>query len=468
MTSLKNPILTAAEGGKVLMVAYYFPPLAGSGVFRSIKFAKYLPLFNWHPTVVSTDAPPFFWNYLDESQIAEIPKDVEVFRVHDKFKEEMQTGYNNQRLNEILNFSFSVIRDNPEAANLFVELSKIQQGLGALLRFPCMALSWACDTFNFIDSNIDINKFDAVYTTSGPYSAHIIGYLLSKKYNIPWIADWRDQWLDNHVEHHDENNPIDKLVKAFETAFLHQANCSITATEYAVPMYIEHFNLPKEKIVCITNGYDEADFKEFPMIMKKNEKFTINYSGLLYKECIGIFMSFLHCIKNLISDKLINQDDIKLRLVGKSLNHDSMLIAKQFNLESILLQTGYVSHREAIISNVTANLLLLLIGDEEKDKRVYAGKFFDYLRSGRPILAIAPQGGVVDKVLKENGHGKALSSKQTKKMQKMILDEYLKWKNNEYIERIYSPKIKKFERKALTGKLANILENTKHIPPPLR
>ena len=445
------------KGGRVLMIAYYFPPLAGSGVFRSIKFAKYLPLFNWHPTVVSTDAPPFFWNYLDESQIAEIPKDVEVFRVHDKFKEEMQTGYNNQRLNEILNFSFSVIRDNPEAANLFVELSKIQQGLGALLRFPCMCLSWACDTFNFIDSNIDINKFDVIYTTSGPYSVHIIGYLLSKKYNIPWVADWRDQWSDNPEEHHDENNPIDKLVKAFETAFLHQANCSITVVEDAVPMYMKHFNLPKEKIVCITNGYDEADFKEFPMIMKKNEKFTINYSGLLYTKYRDI-TPVLRCIKNLISDKLINQDDIVLRLVGKSLDYDSIKLAKQFDLESILLQTGYVSHREAIISNVTANLLLLLIGEEEKHKRGYTGKFFDYLRSGHPILAIAPQGGVVDKALKENGHGKALLSTQTKKIQKMILDEYLKWKNNEYIERIYSPKIKKFERKVLTSQLVEIFE----------
>lgn len=38
---------------KSLFLAYYFPPIAGSGVYRSAKFAKYLPQFGWQPYVIS-------------------------------------------------------------------------------------------------------------------------------------------------------------------------------------------------------------------------------------------------------------------------------------------------------------------------------------------------------------------------------------------------------------------------------
>src|SRR5512143_3820632 len=53
----------AAEPTKrVLFLAYYFPPLGGGGVQRSLKFCKYLPQFGYTPRVVT--GPPsasFYW-----------------------------------------------------------------------------------------------------------------------------------------------------------------------------------------------------------------------------------------------------------------------------------------------------------------------------------------------------------------------------------------------------------------------
>ncbi len=39
---------------KVLIFSYYFPPKGLSGVQRTTKFVKYLPEFNWSPTVITT------------------------------------------------------------------------------------------------------------------------------------------------------------------------------------------------------------------------------------------------------------------------------------------------------------------------------------------------------------------------------------------------------------------------------
>ena len=63
------------------MAAYYFPPLGGSGVFRSIKFAKYLPQFHWWPTVISTDCPPLEMSWVDGSLVQEIPAGMQVIRI---------------------------------------------------------------------------------------------------------------------------------------------------------------------------------------------------------------------------------------------------------------------------------------------------------------------------------------------------------------------------------------------------
>ena len=38
------------------MVAYHFPPLAGSsGIQRTLRFVQHLPRFGWQPTVLTAD-----------------------------------------------------------------------------------------------------------------------------------------------------------------------------------------------------------------------------------------------------------------------------------------------------------------------------------------------------------------------------------------------------------------------------
>jgi hypothetical protein len=45
---------------KVLIIAFVYPPLGGSGVQRTLKFSKYLPEFGWQPYVVCSDDPDVF------------------------------------------------------------------------------------------------------------------------------------------------------------------------------------------------------------------------------------------------------------------------------------------------------------------------------------------------------------------------------------------------------------------------
>ena len=449
--------LKEQKGGRVLMAAYYFPPLSGSGVFRSIKFAKYLPQFGWEPTVISTDQPPNGWNFADASQLKEIPAGMQVVRIPDKISTGLETSMNVGRIKGLLNLLHGVLRFSPEAEQIFSQAVKSEEAIMQLLMFPCSALSWVYDVIQYIEKNMNPDEFQAIYTTSGPYSAHLIGFYLKQRYGIPWVADYRDPWTFNayNAADYDPSNVMDRLLYELEKVLLHQADCNLTIGSSFIPAYVEQFHLPQEKMVSITNGYDEDDFAALHVPQTRTDKFTINYSGLLYSQQRSI-APLLEAIQQLRDEKKLDLSKIRFRIIGK-FESGKMEVAGQYGLESIIDYKGYLSHQEALQANLDANLLLLLVGDEPKFKSVYTGKLFEYLRSGRPILALAPEGSVVDETLRESGHGEAYLSTQLSEIKAMILREYRKWEQGDIPELLHSPSIEQFERRALTEQLAGVL-----------
>ncbi len=63
---------------KVLMIAYDYPPLGDGGVFRTLKFTKYLPKFGFQPYVLTVKNPMHIIR--DPTLLREIPPEVKVFR----------------------------------------------------------------------------------------------------------------------------------------------------------------------------------------------------------------------------------------------------------------------------------------------------------------------------------------------------------------------------------------------------
>ena len=63
---------------KVLIITYYWPPSAGAGVQRWVKFAKYLPDFGWEPLIFTPENPDF--QVKDETLLKDISPDLEVIK----------------------------------------------------------------------------------------------------------------------------------------------------------------------------------------------------------------------------------------------------------------------------------------------------------------------------------------------------------------------------------------------------
>lgn len=73
-------LLKQTSRKKVLFCAYIFPPLGGAGVQRSLKFVKYLRDFGYEPIILTVGENDGKLP-LDETLLAEIPKDITVIRI---------------------------------------------------------------------------------------------------------------------------------------------------------------------------------------------------------------------------------------------------------------------------------------------------------------------------------------------------------------------------------------------------
>lgn len=443
---------TSNNKKRVLMIAYYYPPLSGSGVFRSLKFSKYLHCYGWDPMVISAQNPPKGWEFRDDTQVAEIPEDVQVIRIDDPVSCQKAVSIDCKHVLELQEFVF---KHEPHLYAFFKQqLARGKDGLLSLLQFPMHDAWWCGEVVHYLKEHVDLTQFDAVYTTSGPYSTHLIGFYLQKKYQLPWIADYRDQWTGNPASNLQQEPETYKRYFALEQLLLHHADLNITVVDELVPIYQKDFQLPKHKITSITNGYDEADFQYLNFSEQISPKFTITYSGLLYTEDRDVRPIF-KALAHLIQTKKIDREAIVFLYVGAG--QDLTALAKDYKLTDIIQTTGYVSHHQALQYNIDSNLLLLLVGDTARVKYVYTGKIFDYLRSGKPILAIAPDPSVVKETLDATGHGYVVQSPDMARIQEIILKEYTDWKNKSENTFLHHPLIEQFERKYLTGKLAQAL-----------
>ena len=63
---------------RVLVVTYFFPPVGGVGVQRTLKYVTYLPRWGWEPVVVAPRDPAF--PVRDPSLLATLAPGLEVHR----------------------------------------------------------------------------------------------------------------------------------------------------------------------------------------------------------------------------------------------------------------------------------------------------------------------------------------------------------------------------------------------------
>ncbi len=437
---------------RVLILAQIFPPMGGSGVQRTLKFTKYLREFNYEPIVITVGKT--FFNYLkDDCLIKEIPESLDVIRFDERLNFNTNQVTNLIDKYERLINNKEIISEYKDIINELIEKDNMEELTNTLL-IPDLSSFWAMDVLNEIDEVVDFNSIDIIYSTSGPYSDHIIGYFLKERFNKPWICDFRDEWSNNPYADFNKENIFYKIIRSMEINILNKCNKLITISDLAKENYISDLNVSEDKISVITNGYDENDFKNIKYNKEKNNKFKIIHNGILYM--IRTPETFLLAIKKLIDELKIDKDKIEIIFSYTEDKEKWTKYLKENNMESIVTFKEYMPHDESLNLSINSDMLLLIVGQGEKNKGVYTGKVFEYLRMGKPILALSPKGSVVEKLLEETKSGQNYDFENIAGISDYIYRIYTEWERKHENTYILNGNINKYERKELTRELVGV------------
>lgn len=439
----------------VLFIAYYFPPIAGSGVQRSVKFVKYLRDYGYEP-IVLTVGNMFNPNDVDRDMIKDIPDDIEIIRIDNDFL--LVEQLTRQQQQEILNLYYGVVQ-SPDWIEKYIKVvnEKVEEINHVLI--PDNFTYWVNEVLKKIETKVNLSNIDIIFTSGSPYSIYFLGYYIKQKYHIPWVMDDRDAWTVNsylvkQIWWSDGYMGTYDLEVELNRKMLAKIDWLTVIANQIKYDYIDKFSVDANKISVITNGYDEEDFKDVHQ-SANNKKFQICYNGWIYSDRNPVVV--LKAINDLIDCQRINQWEVEWifnGVVEPKMKEQLMLLDKY----NILKFNGYLEHIDSLKRASGANILVLFGGIGEGSKVVYTGKIFEYLRLQIPILGISSAGGVFDELFRDIQCGKNYEYEDEDGIKDFLLTHYIMWKKRS--SKVISKKqeIAKFERRALTKRLAEVFD----------
>lgn len=425
---------------KVLIITYYWPRSGGAGVQRWLKFAKYLPEFGWEPVILTVKEEDASYAQWDNTLAEEVSPSLKVVRTPSFEPYSLYLRISGKK--EIPYGGFS----NEGNPSLFQKISRFIRGNFFI---PDPRRGWNRYALKATMKLIREEKFDAIATTGPPHSTHLIGYTLKKRTGIKWIADFRDPWTDiYYYKDLSHSMPAKWYDKRLEKKILHSCDKIITVGNSIKKMLLTKSDKPLQCEV-ITNGYDTSDFEGFER--RSTQRFTITYTGTI---------SPYYRLEGLVSALAALSEDVRNQIFVRFVGNISQNIKDLFeraNLSSQLESIGYMPHKESIGYLFESSVLLLLIPDVQENKGILTGKFFEYLATGRPILAIGPTDGDVAGILRETGAGFIFNYDDVSDLKDKIMELFTNFKvgNGDHP----SKEIEKYSRKQLTGNLVKLFED---------
>jgi glycosyltransferase involved in cell wall biosynthesis len=442
---------------RVLFIAYYFPPTNGSGVYRSVKFVKYLPSFGWHPYVITTDRIPH--HALDHTLLADIPPKARVLRLPTPRPQPLKrltrwVGWKRKRP-EIA--SHPTAAHDPPPAQSRPSLAKGMRRAAlaplSLIERPPVdeQLYWSLRIVPVARRIIEREKIDVIFTTAAPWSALLSGSLLQRLTGRPWVADFRDPWTDNTLVY-SPTGTRRCLDQWLERRLLGRADAVVTVT----PPLLESLRAKSptgrggRPFVLIPNGWDSDDFPDNGTPPPADEhSVTLFHPGSAYH---GEPVALLRALEQFSTEGAI-LDRLSFRFIGYMHPEDRAQLASSPLSKRFVLEVDRIPHLDVLRLMREAQVLLLLSATPYASP----GKVFEYMAAGRPVLAVAT--GISAELVQCSGVGCVVDPHDHAALAARLRAIAVDYEG--FVQEFYHPNwevINHYERSTLTCRLARLFD----------
>lgn len=357
-----------------LAIAGIFPPAGGAGALRQVKLFKYLRERDWEVTVVAPAARRGW--FFDETLAAEL-RGVKVVRA----------GWAREGRGRLsaLRAQAKDPRERGLPARLASPILRLGKSLRDTAAVPDEFLPWVPAAARKALRELDRHHYDLIFTSSFPYSSHLVGLMLRRARGVPWLVELRDPWAGHSFRRKGSRlqRRIDGLL---ESQVLHAADAVTVISPGVREMLAERYG-PEvmRKVEVHPNGYDPADF-ESVRVAPRRDRLEILYVGS-FDAVLEPPDPFLAALSRVFAQRPGARSRLRLRVLGAADMESTRRIRAWQDREhaaDVLRMDGFVSHGEATRAMQRADILALTQAD---GARVYTSKVFEYLASGTPILA---------------------------------------------------------------------------------
>jgi glycosyltransferase involved in cell wall biosynthesis len=438
----------SAGNAEILFLAYFFPPLGGGGVQRTLSLVRYLPEEGLLPTVITGPAGAREqWGPPDGSLMDLIPERVSVHRA--PAPAPGQSGRWRNRAERWL----------------FV---------------PKPFASWWVRVAVQLGERVTTTE-RLIVATMSPFESGEAARQLSERLGIPWIADLRDPWALDEMQVYPSAIHRRLELRRMERLLSSASAIVMNTPEAAAALRAALPRLKGIPVATITNGFDSSDY-DAPAPVRSDARFRIVHTGSLHTDT-GLWLRkrshrllggarsnvdiltrshtyLLQALERWFARRPEARDNVELLLAGNTTEEDRTAVAES-SVASVVSFAGYVSHSESVRLVRGADLLFLpLHGLPAGERsRIVPGKTYEYMAAARPILAAVPDGDARD-FLERSGSAFVCRPDDLDAMTRILDMVFDGWARGEPVCRSDAAYVAGFERRRLAREFGAVLSES--------
>lgn len=264
-------------------------------------------------------------------------------------------------------------------------------------------------------------KPDLIWVNADPWSGFLVANKLSRKFDIPWVADLRDPWMLFKKKFDLKPALTAKIIRHYEKKFFNSASKVVLNTESASQAHKEFYPDLADKFTFIRNAYNE-NMIEDPGLVDSGEVFTFGYYGgfRFFVPSNFILKGFADFVKKCA----LSPSQVRLEVRG-GVYSDFWDHLEEYGIEDYVIVQREIKAVKGISLLRSWDALLLCVLHDVR--LMIPSKFYDYLYARKPTLAVSDN-MELNKMIEDTNSGGWAPTNDTEKVAQLFEEYYEKGK----------------------------------------
>jgi glycosyltransferase involved in cell wall biosynthesis len=305
-------------------------------------------------------------------------------------------------------------------------------------------VSWDPAAYRAAFRELKREPVDCVITSSPAESTHLLGIAAARR--AAWVADFRDGWTFEPLRPPLPTGFQRALDGRLEERVVRRADAVVSVTSPIVEDFTARLGVPAE---LITNGFDPELVEPAPAPPTPEQELTFVHTGALSGPRGRDPRPLLQALRRLVEAEPGLRGSVQVVVAGRS-EEDERALVEAEGVGDLVRHVGYLPRAEALELQRAAGTLLLITS---RDRCEATGKLYEYMASGRPVLALA-EGNEAARIVAETNIGLLVAPDDVEGIEAALRDAI-----SGRLRREYAPRsIDRYAYPALAERMAEVVE----------